>query len=341
MKRVSGEAGERPVTIRDVARYAGVSAATVSRVLNDVPVVNPDTRASVQWAIEELGYRRSSVARSLSVGRSQAVGVVAPFFTTPSVVERLRGVVDRLAARGYDLLLFDVEQPQQRIAAFRDFARRDRLDGLLVISLPLSERELGALRRDELPVVLVDVSHPALPHVAVDDVHGGELATRHLLGRGHRRIAFVGDSADNPFGLTSSEQRRQGYLRALAEAGVEHGPELQALGGYGREAARTLAARLLDLPEPPTAVFAASDMQAVGVLEAAQARGLDVPGDLAVIGFDDVEVAAIVGLTTIRQPLHASGAHGADLLMAQIEGADPPLGAGALDALALVERRTT
>src|SRR5919108_220914 len=150
MKPVTSQARQRGPTARDVARHAGVSVATVSRVLNDSSVVTPATRDRVRAAIEELGFRRSSTARSLSVGRSQAIGVVAPFFTTPSVVERLRGVSERAGGRGYALMLFDVETPEQRAGAFRDFARLDRVDGVLVMSLPLYDEEVQALERDRL-----------------------------------------------------------------------------------------------------------------------------------------------------------------------------------------------
>jgi DNA-binding LacI/PurR family transcriptional regulator len=332
--------GSRSATIRDVARHAGVSVATVSRVLNDLPIVSVDTRDRVLAAVNALGYRRSATARSLSIGRSQAIGVVAPFFTTPSVVERLRGISESLARHGYDLLLFDVETPEQREDALRHFARHDRVDGLLVISLPLSDEEVEALRRNDVPVVLVDVGHPGLPRVEIDDVHGGELATEHLLAKGHRRLGFVGDLPGNPFGFTSSERRREGFRRALRRAGLEPAERLERLGVHGREQARALAEELLRERDRPTAVFAASDIQAFGVLQAAEALGLRVPEELAVIGFDDVEVAGILGLTTVRQPLRESGARGTELLIARIEAGDqrPVM---ELEPLTVVERRTT
>jgi DNA-binding LacI/PurR family transcriptional regulator len=340
MKPVTSRVRGRQPTARDVARRAGVSVATVSRVLNNSPVVTEATRARVQQAINELGFRRSATARSLSLGRSQAIGVVAPFFTTPSVVERLRGVVGRLARRGFDLLLLDVEAPEQRADAVLDFAQRDRVDGLLVISLPLSDAEVDVLQRDDLPVVLVDVAHPRLPHVVIDNAHGGELAAAHLLAKGHRRIGFVGDLPTNPFGFTSSEHRRQGFERALRQAGIEPDPSLQQLGPYGLDEARPLAEALLRRDDPPTAIFAASDMQAIGVLQTAEALGLRVPQDVAVIGFDDIDTAAILGLTTIRQPLWQSGARGIELLLAAVEGGDRQL-IEELEPLAVIQRRTS
>jgi DNA-binding LacI/PurR family transcriptional regulator len=339
MEEAPGTSAKRPATIRDVARHAGVSVATVSRVLNDIPVVRTEVRDRVRDAIAELGYRPSSTARSLSLGRSQAIGVVAPFFTTPSVVERLRGVSQRTGHHGYGLILFDVETPDQRAGAFRDFARPGRLDGVLVISLPLLDAEVDALERDGLPVVTVDIGHPRVPHVVIDDAHGGELATEHLLARGHRRIGFVGDRPDSPFGFTSSEHRRRGFRRALRRANVSAAPELEVRGRHGREEARELARALLDRNDRPSAVFAASDTQAVGVLEAAHALGLRVPEDVAVIGFDDIEIAAPLGLSTVRQPLRQSGACGADILLAAIAGR--PAKPAQLDALTVVARRTT
>jgi DNA-binding LacI/PurR family transcriptional regulator len=326
--------------MRDVARHAGVSVATVSRVLNDLPLVSPETRDRVMHVVEELGYRRSATARSLSLGRSQTIGVVAPFFTTLSVVERLRGISERLAEHGYDLMLFDVETPGQRADALRDFARHDRVDGLLVISLPLADDEVEVLRRNDLPVVLVDIAHPGLPHVVIDDVRGGELAAEHLLAKGHRRIGFVGDMPANPFGFTSSERRREGFRHALRAAGIDPVDDLERRGVHGREQARELAEAMLGSDNRPTAVFAASDIQAFGVLEAADTLGLRVPEDVAVIGFDDIEMAAIIGLTTVRQPLRESGARGTELLLAAIEGGEQrPV--KELEPLGVIDRRTT
>jgi DNA-binding LacI/PurR family transcriptional regulator len=267
------------------------------------------------------------------------IGVVAPFFTTRSVVERMRGVVERLRQRGeYDLLLFDVETPEQRADAFEAFAARDRVDGLLVVSLRPSDVEVERLRREGLPVVLIDVSHPALPRVLIDDALGGRIATEYLLAKGHRKIGFIGDAL-SPFGFTSSEKRRRGMREALVEAGIKPRTALEQRGPHGREEAAVLAQRLLAQKEPPTAIFAASDAQAMGVLQAAAVLDLRVPEDLAVIGFDDIDEAAVLGLTTVRQPLRETGARGAELLLSAIEGGEnPPV--EELAPLAVIERRT-
>lgn len=339
MDPVPTKRGNPSPTIRDVARHANVGVGTVSRVLNDSPLVSDDARRRVRSTIDELGYRPSSTARRLSLGRTQMIGVVAPFFTTRSVVERLRGVVERLRDRGeYDLLLFDVETLEQRADAFEDFAARDRVDGLLIVSLRPSDEEVARLQREGLPVVLIDVAHRALPRVVIDDVLGGQLATEYLLAKGHRRIGFVGD-APSPFGFTSSELRRRGMRETLRRAGIKLAAALQQRGPHGREEARAMAGRLLAMDDPPTAIFAASDVQAMGVLQAAEALGARVPDDLAVIGFDDVEEAAVLGLTTVRQPLRETGARGVDLLLSAIEGREM-IPVEELAPLAVIERRT-
>jgi LacI family transcriptional regulator len=322
-----------------VAARAGVGVGTVSRVLNDAPGVAQATRERVRAVMHELGYRPSATARNLSLGRTQTLGVIAPFFTSPSVVERLRGIDDVVGRSPYDLTLFNIETRDQRRAALRRFARRDRVDGVLIISLPLTPAEIRALNRDGVPAVCVDVANAILPHVAIDDVGGGAMAARHLLEAGHRHIAFVGDVEENPFGFASSERRLQGFRAALDAADVALPPGYVKRGPFGRATASRLTRQLLSLRRRPTAVFAASDVQAFGVLDAAARAGLGVPEDLSVIGFDDIELAAAIGLTTVRQPLRESGRAGAALLLGALDGdgAAPPL---PLPELVVVRRRT-
>jgi DNA-binding LacI/PurR family transcriptional regulator len=169
--------------------------------------------------------------------------------------------------------------------------------------------------------VLVDTELPGFSSVCIDDEAGGAMATRHLLELGHRRVGFVGDLERDRFGFTASPRRHHGYLAALAEAGVPHREAYQRTGPHGREVARRHAHDLLKLADPPTAIFAASDTQALGVIEAARERALRVPEDLSVIGFDDVDIAGHAGLTTIRQPLVESGRQAARIVEEEL--ADP------------------
>ena len=177
------------------------------------------------------------------------------------------------------------------------------------MSLRPTDEEVESLRREGLPVVLVDVVHPALPRVVIDDTLGGTMATEHLLARGHTKIGFVGD-APSPFGFTSSERRRQGMARALRRAGITRNGATRASWRRMAVSRRASLPSGCSLPDRPTAIFAASDVQAMGVLEAARAMGLRVPEDLAVIGFDDIEVAEVLGLTTVHQPLRETGRSG-------------------------------
>jgi LacI family transcriptional regulator len=306
-------------TIARVAQEAGVGVGTVSRVINGSASVSEATRRRVLDVVAELGYEPNATARALSTGRTRSVGVIAPFFTRSSVIERLRGVAPMLAASGYQLVLFDVERPEQRTGVFRSVI--GRVDGLLSISLAPSTADQRRLEAAGIPVVLVDQAHEALPTVTVDDVEGGRLATTHLIELGHRRIAFAGDTVDGVHGPSASSRRCVGYQRALSEAGLPVRTDLVKLRPHGREAAE-IARDLLELASPPTAVFAASDLQALAMIDALEALGKRVPDDLSVIGFDDVELARYAGLTTVSQPLEDSGTRGAELLLAALEGED-------------------
>ena len=329
------------VTIADVAAHAGVGAGTVSRVLNDSPHVKPATRTRVLAAIEDLEYRPNPLAQGLSRGRCQTLGVVVPFFTHASAIERLRGVVAALDGSRYDLVLFNVESPVHRDEHFASLTRRDRADGLLLVSLRPPRDRLAALVAAGVPVVLIDARGAGVPMVLIDDVEGGRIATRHLVDLGHTRIGFIGDDPRNAFGFRSSTDREQGYREVLERSGVPYRSELVRYGPHDREVARDLAAELLSERRPPTAIFATSDVQAMGVLEAARATGVRVPEELSVVGFDDVEVSSYAGITTVRQPLFESGRLGARLLLDALDNGHRPAAKVHHLPLELIERSTT
>jgi DNA-binding LacI/PurR family transcriptional regulator len=328
------------VTIYDVAERAGVGIATVSRVLNESPHVRDVTRQRVLEAIEELDYRPSTFAQRLSLRRGLAIGVIVPFFTRPSFVERLRGVEAAVAESEYDLIIYNVETPERRDACFRQVSQRHQLDGLLIISLSPSDENVRHFQRSGVPTVLVDAQHPELDRVVVDDVVGGRLATQHLIDLGHRKIDFVGHSPDNPFHFAASRDRGIGFREALKQARIAPRPELQLRGPHAQYRAKLVAEQLLDSDDAPTAIFAASDTRAMGVLEAMQERGVRVPEDVSVAGYDDIGIAEYLGLTTVRQPLYESGLRGVELLL---DALDRP-GRAAVEIelpLTLIERRTT
>ena len=325
--------------IADVAALAGVGEATVSRVLNGHANVRPATRERVLEAIRMLNYRPSSVARNLSLRRTMVVAVVLPWFTNPSAVERVRGIVESISPSPYDLMIFDVESEDKQRRAFELLERGDRADGLLIVSTLPPDPELERLRAANVPCVLVDAQHASLPSVVVDDVAGGEMATRHLIELGHRRIGFIGDTPPE-FRFDWSRDRTRGYQHALERAGIELRAEYVREGTRSMHVARSIASELLRLRDAPTAIFAASDTQALGVLEAARALGLRVPDDLSVIGFDDIEIASYASLTTVRQPLFESGRRGAELLLASLAG-NPPAARVETLQLDLIVRGTT
>jgi DNA-binding LacI/PurR family transcriptional regulator len=308
-----------PVTIRDVAKRAKVGVGTVSRVLNNSPSVREETRRRVLEAMEVLDYSPNLSARRLSLGRTLTIGVVLPLLTLPSFVERLRGVQQALRESEYDLVLFDAEDPTRRDRYFEELANQSRADGLIIISLPPTDDQVERFLKAGVPTVLVDADHPGLSRVIVDDVQGGYLATQHLLGLGHRKIAYLSDYLENPLHFVSMRHRLEGYHRALREAGVAIRSEYHREGEHSREGARSMALNLLALPDPPTAIFAASDTQAIGVMDAAQERGLSIPADLSVIGYDDIRDASYLNLTTIYQPLFDSGVQGVNLLLESLQ----------------------
>ena len=312
----------KAVTIRDVAREAGVSVATASRALNGKQIVNADTRARILSVMEDLGFTPSPAARRLSLGRTLTIGVVVSFLTRPQAAERLRGVDAVLTDSEFDLVVYNVETVQKRDHYLGTLAQSHRTDGLIVMSLPPPFELASTLASATVPVVFIDVHTPSvagLPRIVGDDVAGGVLAARHLLELGHRSVAFVGDAEHDPFGFTSSRDRQAGLAAELARAGVEIPTDWIGHGAHGRYEARDLAHRMLTADRRPTAIFAASDTQALGVIAAARDLGLRVPDDLSVVGYDDIEPADYVGLTTIRQQLFESGRRGAEVLLAEID----------------------
>jgi len=329
------------VTIRDVAKKAGVGVGTVSRVLNESTAVSDATRQKVLTAIDELNYTPSPIARRLSLGRTMTIGVIAPFFVRPSYIERLRGVEATLADTEYDFILYNVETISRRDACIHDLPRQDRVDGILLMTLPPTNEEVDRFQQANLPVVLVDSPHDRISHVLVDNVAGGCLATKHLIDLGHRKIGYISDYLqESPFGFLPVAERYQGYRRALAEAGIEFRAEYHRQGELSRREARRLALELLSLPDPPTAIFAYSDTQAFGVLRAAQDLELKVPDQLSVIGYDDIEISEFLHLTTIRQHLYDSGVQGTTLLLDEIANA-PAQPKEVLLPTSLIERDTT
>ncbi len=307
-----------PATIHDVAKRAGVGIGTVSSVINDSRAVNRTTRERVLKAIAELDYTPHPAARRLSSGKTFTIGAIIPFFTRPAAVERLRGVMSVVAPSAYDFTLFSIETAAQRAEQLRAVPRRGRVDGLIIFSCPPTQSEAERIIKSEIPTVLIDAYSPLLNCIYIDNVKGGYQATKHLVELGHRRIGYLGDPLEDPIGFFVSRDRFRGYRQALEEADLPFDPRYHREGEHSLESGRRMATELLTQPDPPTALFAFSDTIAFGVLEAAKDLGLSIPDDLAVIGFDDVQLARLYGLSTIRQQLFQTGVMGAEMLLNRV-----------------------
>jgi DNA-binding LacI/PurR family transcriptional regulator len=309
----------RPPTIKDVAARAGVGIGTVSRVINNSAQVSDDTRQRVLQAIQDLGFRPNTVARQLSQGvNAQNLGVVLSYISHYSFMERLRGVQLAIGQKDppFELILYNIMSPRRYDDQIRAITRQATLAGLLIIALPVSLQQQKALRDSGIQFVAIsDHCNDSYPCVGLDNVGAAELAVEHLVALGHRHIAYVGDMFKTEHYFATSQDRHKGFSHVLKRHELEYRPQWVRLGLHGRDEAYAMTRDLLNLDERPTAVFAMSDVQALGVISAVQDAGLRVPHDVSVIGFDDIELSAYTGLTTIRQHLEDSGRLGMETLL--------------------------
>lgn len=313
-------------SITDVAAKAGVSVATVSRALRGLPNVASATRNRVREAAENLRYIADPHASRLAAGRTMTVGMVVPLFTQWLHTQVVAGAEAVLAGAGYDLLLYNVGGPDGRERFLTRMPFRKRVDGIVVIDLPLDEDEQTLLAEQGTPIVMVGVSSDRFATVAIDNHAAGAAATRHLTNLGHERIGLISNLPGNPLRFTAPAQRRAGYQEALAQAGLEARPELDVPGRFTLTGGADAMAQLLSTDRPPTAVFAESDEMAIGALRTIRDAGLRVPEDVSLIGFDDHDVAEFLGLTTMAQPAIAQGETAATLFLERLtlERTDPP-----------------
>lgn len=328
-------------TIKDVAKEAGVGVGTVSRVLNNSSAVSAATRQRVQRVIESLNFQPNELARRLSLGKTYTVAVLAPFFTRPAFVERIRGLESVFAQTEYDFILYNVDSAATRDRYFDTLTRPERTDGLLIMSLIPGDEHAERFLNAGVPTVLVDADHPSFTRVLIDDLDGGYQATHHLIELGHRRIGMISDFLEEtPFNYRSVFNRYEGYKRALKDAGISYCPEYFLQCDVNKDDARDTAVKLLSLPNRPTAIFAYSDTHAFGTLQAAQQLGISVPDQLSIIGYDDIELSEYLHLTTMRQRLFDAGAQGARFLLDMISDEPDEIKKMVLPAK-LIERRTT
>jgi LacI family transcriptional regulator len=328
------------VTIYDVAAEAGVSISTVSLTLNRPDRVKASTRRHVLEVIDRLGFTPRADALSYARRNLPRIGVLAPFTAYDSYRRRLAGVLTEAAGQPNDIVVFDQVSAAVATGPLLDsLPITHRLDGLLIMGLPLEDHLARRLVQRHLPTVLVDSKRPEFTSITINDEHGGYLAGQHLAERGHTSFAVLSEPQRSSSYLSQAELRRAGFRHAIGEAGLSADVSVietsNDMNG-GREAARRLLARA----ERPSAIFAHQDLLAAGVLLECRDQGVRLPEDLAVIGFDDGPLAEALDITTVRQPLESSGRLGLRLLHEALADPLQPVQQIELE-LQLVQRRTT
>jgi DNA-binding LacI/PurR family transcriptional regulator len=325
--------------IADVARLAGVSKSTASRALSGSGYVSQQTRAKVERVAASLGYVPSLNAASLVTGRTQNIGVIMPYINRWFFAEVLEGIQTSLLDHGLDLTLYDSRPGTAgRTRIFEDFLARKRFDGLIAVGLEPQDGELSRLQAIGRPIVSVVGQAHGSSAISIDDDHAARRATEHLIGLGHRRIAFVG--GPGPDGANVDRLRFEGYRTAMADAGLaaETGrvsSEVTLPGGYAA------AVDLLgDIQRRPTGLVCVCDEVAIGAIIAARRLGIQVPGDLSVVGIDDHELAEMFSLTTLAQVPREQGAAAVELLLEHINDPDAPPREVALQARLIVRQST-
>jgi LacI family transcriptional regulator, repressor for deo operon, udp, cdd, tsx, nupC, and nupG len=328
--------------IDDVARLAGVSTATVSRALRGLPSVTEETRARVEAAAATLGYVASPTASRLAGGRSGSVGVVVPRVTRWFFATLVDAAEEVLRASGHDVLLFNLGGRQSATRRLlHGSSLPKRVDALMLASVPRTADDDEAIDRLGLPVVIVGARRPGWGSVRIDDVAAARTATEHLISLGHRRIAHLAGDSRDAFASTVHIDRQSGYRDALCAAGLPVGDGLDVEVEFTVDGGARGMAELLRRGEPPTAVFAACDEMAMGAMRTLREWGLGVPTDVSVIGIDDHDLSAVLGLTTVAQPAAAEGRLAASMLLESLAGAPRVRPLDVVVPTRLVRRETT
>jgi len=311
-------ANKKNPTIYDVAEYSGTSISTISRVINSPDKVSVETRRKVFAAIDALGFIPKAEARARALRQNGHIGVITPFFTAPSFVQRLRGLAGELSKKNYDLVIYTVDSVDRLQSYLSSLPLTGILDGLVIMSLPVEDIYVNHLLKHNIPTVLIEFPNAKLNSVEIDDVAGGRMVAEYLVAKGHRRIAFLGDTDLPEYSIHPVSLRLVGFRQRLLEEGIVLKDEFVRLAPYTMEQTRQVAIELLNTANPPTAIFAATDFQALSVIKVAHQLGVKIPEELAVIGFDDLDMAEYADLTTVRQHLDESGRLAIEILLAHI-----------------------
>lgn len=295
------------VSIEDVAHRAGVSTATVSRALRNLPHVSAATRQRVLDVAAELDYVITPLASRLATGRTNSIAVVAPYIGTWFFGQVLSGIERVLHQEALDLLLFAVPDERTQDEFFTRMPLRRRVDGVIILTLGLSADQSDVLRGLHVPIASVGDPLADQFSVGIDNEGAAEVATHHLINLGHERIAMIGGGRSFAGRFTAPRQRARGHRQAMTNAGLELRADYDVDGEYTVRGGASAMAELLSLPEPPTAVFAQSDEMAAGAMQVMRRMGVRVPDDISIVGFDDHELAEVLDLTTMAQPVVERG----------------------------------
>ena len=310
------------IKMRDVAEHAGVSVSTVSHVINETRHVSTDTRQRVLGAMDALNYQPNRLARSLRVKKTQTIGMIVPDSSNPFFSEIARHIEDYCFEQGYSVILCNSDGDLDKELFYANVLVEKQVDGILFVAVGLSEDNILSLNAQHIPTMLVDRHIPklALDSVLVDNRKGGWLATEHLIERGHRRIGCITGFS----GLTPSSERVMGYHQALEEHSLSIDESLIVQGDFHFKSGYDRTQQLLDLKEPPTAIFCGNDLMGIGAMRAAVERGLSIPEDIAFVGFDDIPIAQFTNppLTSVTQPLKKLGRLSSQLLIDRIQQDD-------------------
>ena len=320
--------GTVAVTIYDVAKTAGVGIGTVSRAINDSSQINPNTKQRILKIIKQLNYQPHALAQSLARKRSNTVATIVPFFTNYFFIELLRGIQQKLTEHNYDLILYSVDKIDRRDVFLDRALVERRVDGVLLISLEIPDDYAERFENSNLPIVLVDSYYHGLDSITVDNVDGAYRATEHLIRLGHQKIGMInGHLTSRPAVL-----RLKGFKKALRKHNLDFDDRHLIIcdATYGEDGFNEVAGywamkQLLELgSDMPTALFVASDIQAFGAFKAAREHRVRIPDDIALVGFDDIELAEFIGLTTMHQPIYDIGCLSVEKLIARISGQNSP-----------------
>ncbi|MDY0289091.1 MAG: LacI family DNA-binding transcriptional regulator [Sphaerochaeta sp.] len=327
-------------TIYDVAKLAGVSPSTVSRAINSPSMVNKERRARIMKAIEELQFVPKAEAVAKARQQLMKIAVIAPFFTETSFMERLKGIASVLSDHHYELVIYSVQSSEGLEGYIDLLVGSKRVDGLISLCMKLEERTIEKLRASAIPVCFVETEVEGFDSVVIRNVKGGRMVAEFLHTNGYRTPGYVGEASLRPYAARSTEQRLEGFVSHFAEKDIEVEARNIWLGENLPDVSTKGILALLDRPDRPDSIFASSDTLAIRTIKCAVQLGITVPDELGVVGFDDIEMAEYVNLTTIDQSLEDSGVQAAEMVLQRIREPNRPVRKSLID-LKLIKRSST